>query len=223
MAGVQRYLWKGVGVWGRRGRFVALRAAASFIKYFLSCLDFTAVLQELVYYPHWSKTRLLSFGTIDILDPIILFLSWAVLCTIGCLVGSLASTHQIQWPTLPPSCDNKDASRHCQMSLVGGEVGTKSPQLRTMILEGALEHLTALGHWRIPRKGEHILLNSLRNLHAHGHCWLPVPFLLLLATSAYSSSLLFASILHFHKSPSSRHRYTYGFIEDLGRWRSIMS
>lgn len=77
--------------------------------------------------------------------------------------------------------------------------GEKSPQLRTMIPEQALEHLRALGHSRILWKGGLTLLNSLGNLHAHGQCWLPVPFFLLLTTPTYSSSLHFASTLHFHK------------------------
>ena len=118
---------------------------------------------------------------IDILGPVSLFLSGAILCIVGCLTTSLTSTQQMQ-------------QQKCLQTLPNVTRGEKSPQLRTMILERALEHLRALGHSRILWKGKLTLQNSLRNIHAPGHFGLPVPFLLLVTAHPFTLLLPFISI-----------------------------
>lgn len=91
----------------RKGRICGAHSGSSLIKHFLSYLNFTAALWELFYCPHCSVTCFLSFGTTDTLGPITLSLSG---CPEHCRV--LAASLQ----PLPPSCNKKDAFRHCQMS-----------------------------------------------------------------------------------------------------------
>lgn len=76
----------------QKGRICGAHSCRSFIKHFLSYLNFTAALWELFYCPHCSVTCSLSFGTTNILGPIILSLSG---CPLHCrvLAASLTSVY----------------------------------------------------------------------------------------------------------------------------------
>ena len=77
----------------------------------------------------------LNLGTIDIFSRwFYVGVGMAVLCIVGCLVETLASTHQIPSAYPTPVLSIKNATMHCQISL-GGEGGKTVTGWKQLISE----------------------------------------------------------------------------------------